>query len=514
MRLISNDDNTVIVESDDGVRLSWDVSVYDRTRLPTVDGVFDEINDFFQQRLKPEQRKNIFEVYVKIREALQIVAEPNALSKILITMVGELYKAIDFEEFEFWYKWKCVDRIIIPGNLKVQYDPDDPPERTYLKADYVKLVGLAVLLRPMIPIWGEYILRIKDQAGNVYKEYAAMRLMGQVPLVLEMEAMEKLRVYVQKSVGNDQKTMSAIFSGLGTSELPEYLLALVVVRRLVVGEVHASEERGNVISNIYGFLTGALKDLDRRFGGGISEKHREDDSIDDDSMSLVESYKVKAEVPAGEIAVLSMYTKNVVLMAKTIDPTVDEKMVLACVKQTLRNHEIEIQKFQVVLCQWLIKPAMSPMGLTHLNKEPFLRVMGVCQALLWHWGFFNLAALLTAKIYNLPENTMFAAETRLRIPNNQVDRLLQLYPHYHPADERKVGDDSYIRRNNTGCKAVRALAKEISGKVYQVTCLDDLTANCQSVDGTGRMPAPGDLAESVANLAITIAEGKQRYENH
>lgn len=505
MRLKMQKDNTILITSDDGEKLTWDVSIYDRTRLGDVDNVFKEINQYLQTREKDE-RLRIFDLYKEIYDTMEQIHDPNKLAQRLKNHVAKLYTMVPYSSVQYWYNLR--GRVVMPDNLKEECGPDDPPDRTYLRRDYQELVVLTIATRLMVPIWGEYIRRVKDQVGGKYKEYIAMRLLGKAKGIMNSESMQKLYRYVEKSIPPDHKAVSAIIGGIGSEEMPDYFLALVVVRRLAVTDVHASQDRGNIISNIYGFLTGALKDIDRRFGGGVTEKHRDDDPIDDDTVSLVETYKVKQAVPAGEIALLDQYSKNFLGMAKAIEPSISDKLVRECVRTSLKTQHLEVQKFQEVLCQWLVSVPSSPMGITYLNKEPLLRVMGVTQAVLWEWGFYELAALVTADVVALPADTMIAAETRMRIPNHLVDRLVELYGRTHP-DSPKGNE----RKHNVGCKAVRTFAKEISGRVYSLNCPEDLKANCPNVDARNRMPAPNDLAETVANLVIKLAEEQCELQN-
>ena len=103
--------------------------------------------------------------------------------------------------------------------------------RTYVKRDYTELVILAIALRPLIPIWDEYIDRIKDWVGSNYKEVAAMKLLHN-SCIAECPPMTRLMTYIQGSIDPDAEDLSGILSGLGSMEKPEWLLSMVVVIRL------------------------------------------------------------------------------------------------------------------------------------------------------------------------------------------------------------------------------------------------------------------------------------------
>ena len=74
------------------------------------------------------------------------------------------------------------DTIHIPVRLEDTFvHSDERPmtrDKTYTKPDYVKLIGLTLALRPMIPIWGEFIERTHKETGTSFKEYYAYLLMA------------------------------------------------------------------------------------------------------------------------------------------------------------------------------------------------------------------------------------------------------------------------------------------------------------------------------------------------
>lgn len=498
MELQLSDDSTVTLISDTGEYIAWNVSVFDRTRFTTVEDVFRDINGYWS-RLTENRRARIFAVYMEIYNALDSIHDPARLAAELIGLVEKLYAEMPMSEVEHWVKFYGTIRL--PETLKTEYDPDDPnPGRTYLKSDYLGLVILAVSLRPMVPVWGEYIRRIKGEAGSVYKEYAAMRLLSRSHLSSSVP-MERLRLYIESSVQYGNNNTAAILAGLGSAELPEWLLSVVVVRRMAVGEIDAIDDRGSIISNIYGFVSNTLKDLDRKFGGGIKEKHPEDSGMEDEG-SLLESYKVKQDLAAGDIVMFSVYTEEVLGMVCKIDETVPGDYISACVAHTHKLQELFIRQHHQTLCQWVMAKSMPPQSIPCLDKPALLRVMAATQSVLWHWGFPELAALVTADVAQMGKDMLLAVDSRSRIPAELVEELSALYPHgEREGDKLNPG----LRKNNVASKAIAALVKEMSGSTWTLTCPPELIKQCQGVDNLHRMAIPPNVMEMLAKLVIKLA---------
>lgn len=502
MELCLDAGSTVELIHDDGRKLLWDVSEFDRTRLVDVNDVFRDINGYWS-KLTPNRRNRIWEVYTKIHDSLNRITDPARLAQTLTGQVAELYAEMPLDEITHWVKFH--GNVKIPtASLKLVHDPDDNnPGRTYLHSDYMGLVDLVIALRPMVPIWGEYIRCIKTESGSSYKVYVAVRLLNRSHLITS-PPIERLRTYIECSIPYGNIEPSTILSGLGTAEMPDWLLSLVLVRRLAIGEIDALGDNGSIISNIFGFITNTLKDLGRKFGGTVREKHQEDVNIDDEG-SLIESYKVKEEIAAGDIAAFSVYTENVVRMTHHIDPTVPMDIIGKCIANASKMQGLYIRRHHLALCQWVMDRAMSPGSIPCLNKTALLRVMASTQAVLWHWGFPELAAMVTAEEVKSDRDMFLAVDSRTRIPNELVEQLNVLYPHFDQSDKTS----SQGRKNNVACIAIAALTKELTAFNWRVVAPAELLQRCQGIDNLNRIVVPMNVMEMLARLVLKIHQNKQ-----
>lgn len=481
--------------------LVWDVSVYGKTRYVAVVDLFREINGYWSY-ITEERREAIWNIYVQIHKTLYEIADPTQQVDRLILLVAKLYEQHPLNEIYHWTRFH--GDVKYPDTLKEVCDPDDIVARTYLRPDYVWLVAMAIALRPMVPIFGEYILRARDEAGSDYKEYAAFKLLAKSHII-SCAAMERLKVYVMSAIESEADSITPTLNGLGTSELPDWLLAMTVVRRVAPGDISVQDEKtGNLITNIHAFVSGALKDLDRKFGGAIREKYREDYGDDDDSMSFAEMFKVRQKNSIGDVALYSVYTENPTIMAMKIDPTIDVSKVHECLLSTSRLTEMEIRRnHHLVLVQWVINKVIPARGAENLNKQAILRAMATTQALLWHWGMPELAILATADVAADDAASLMVIESRSRIPADLQKTLNDLYPYTENAGRSK----GQSKNANVAVKNIQALAKEMSVPRWVINAPAALIQECPLIDKQNRMITPLNIMELIARLVIKLHLG-------
>lgn len=500
----ASDSTSSIVISHDGKRIDWIAAEYERGNDRSPEAVFRHINEFWAY-LPKNRQDAIFGVYEQIKEVLETVFDHNRLHSRLIGLVKDLYEQMPLEDFARWINFSSDIRV--PSNIKDEYGPGDTVERTYLRSHYQGLIMLALALRPMVPIWSEYISRIKNVAGNNYKEFRATGLLARAPIMHCIE-MKTLYRYIETNApvimeGNgDTSQAASTIGGLGTAQMPEWLLALVLVRRVSVGDLESEGEKGTIISNVHKYISSTIKSLDRRFKGKVRNKEQISDS-DDDNASIVENYKVKQDVSDGDLVALSIYSEQVVDIAHRIDPSIDPANINKCLSGLSRLYDKQIHQHQITICQWVVHPTISARGVPFLQKKALLRIMGVVQAALWHWGYPDLAVLMSAIPVQTEGDTMIAgSEGRNRIPRDQLDELVKLYPYYQQLSGKQQGE----RNLNVAGKAIDALARDLTEHEWQLVACDELVAQVSGVSASGRMLAPPDIKNQLAKLITDIAK--------
>jgi hypothetical protein len=526
----SNKSMSVLTLSHGDEDLSWDVSTYDRATFADIETVFDCINDFWKT-LPAERLTGIWNTYKEIHRALRASRDVFQLNQVLQLLVQKLYSYMPYEELRYWVNYKA--DVKIPSNVLVDYapsagtrsmpvykqpeiDPDGPvklpsitpmdlnypKELTYLRKDYQELAVLSVALRPMVPIWGEYIRLTEDQVGGSFKEYEAMGLLYLTELP-QTEAMNRLLLYMEHSVAIQPTSHSAIMGGLSVTTLPSWLLAGCLVRRLVFGQIHAQDEKTSIVANVYRYVNSTMKSLDSNFDGKVNPKKLPMEMNEDDNSSLADMYKVKQDVADAKIVALNIYaTERLYDMAARVDPSMPTVMVDDCLAFINTISHLPIRRHQTALAQWIIAPAISPRSVEYLNKKAVMHVLAVTQAALWHWGFFELAAILTAIERPIREvSIQWGSESRSRISKELVDELTVVYPHVR----RQRGKDKSVRQLNTGYRAIDLYCEFITQSEWQLNAPAPIAEKVESVGASRLLVIPPDLRMMLAQLILRLA---------
>jgi len=509
MRIEQTDKGTCLLHSGTGVSSAWNVSVFERTRYSGVDDVFRDINGYWSY-LSAARQQRIWRVYESIRVALdnynsiEEAMTLKTLGDLMIEGVCALYKEMPLAELEQWLR--LYGKVVYPATgLRKVHDPDDPmPDRTYLVADYQGLVLLTTALRPMVPIWGEYIRLIKQGTGSLYKEYIAMRLLGRSSIV-ESPAFERLRRYIECSITRETDTSAAVIAGLSRSEIPEWLLAVVTVRRMSVGEVDASEESGSIITNIYGFVTSTLNDLNKKFGG-IKEKYPEDNAsnADEGGGSMLESYRPRQRVSSGDTTLFNVAITDIENHVLQTDPTVPPHLIQICTQNIAHLSSLNITKHHMDMVKWVLPSVLSPRAVPSLYQEQLLCALAATQALLLHWGFNELALWVTSEGRQPDAHNVASLGAKMRISPELIERLNYFYPYIFNSHANGG------KKPNQAYTDIITLAQNILTNHWYSTSIESVIKESGiSIDASRRLKPSANLTENLAALVVHINQRKE-----
>lgn len=491
----------------------WDLKFYSNPKNATVENVFEYINGYWQS-LPASRQTDIFHAYERIQETIEGVVEPNMLHVRLTSEVERLYKLMPHEEIREWLMKRVTIRV--PPIIKERYNQleiaernqtkTDYKARTYLRDDYLELVYVAITLKAMIPIWSEYAKQLNyTQDTNSFREYQCFSLLNKTNVV-KAPAIAQLQTYIQTNNPEAKSQMSAALGGLGSSEMPDWLMSLAIIRKLVIIKLSSLENNDNIISVMYHHVGNSIKSLERKFQGRIKDKAKPRGSEDDESKSIVETYKIKQEISDGDLAVLSVYSENPGVMLERIDPSVPKEYLKTCLDFTRSESQQQRQPAhcQLVLLRWIMSPVLSPRSIDNINKLSLLTCFGVAQSVLWHWGFPDLALILTST-ETRDSNGMYLGgiESRTRIPNEDVEMFKLIYPHTY---QKKVKERD--RQANLTCCAIDELAKDIVRCDWRTHAPRPLMESSDGVDESGVMSAPADIRVQLSKLVLAIAENQ------
>lgn len=478
--------------------IHWPVPGYKTAGIPHREHLFDDFN-ILTGKLPENQQDALWQLYKEAREILNQVTDLSTLFAELSRVVAHIYEIVDYELVRRYVY--ASGNVQLPRNLKTSYGDGDIVERTYLKDDYVGMVILALGMRFMVPIWGEYLSIVTDRTGSEYKEKSVYDLIKRSTLY-HWQPLERLNEYVDATVGDLDSSLSTLLGGLSSVEIPQYMLALGVVRKLAVGPISAYTEDDNLIRSFYNFVDGNSKRLDVRFAGNIAPKKPLREGADDDNSSVWDMYKINQGVSDGDKVLIEVFTEDVETMLYRVHPDMEDlDKVNQCMVIMSKLHDIDVEYHHVVFTQWVLAKAVPPKGVQSLNKKSLLRCMAVTQAVLWDWGYHELALLMGAqRVKNDRSDVFIGLDGRNRVHRDLVEKLNETHPYYRRRS-RKLDPG---KRENVAIKAIDTVCDSFVRDEWRINAPEALMNAHGHTQITRVLTVSGDIKNQMAKLILQI----------
>lgn len=526
--------------------LRFATPLFSKVKLANVDGVFGDFNAFLKG-LSPKTHDVVWDYYRTIHEILvdpndmkdpgsESVATNTFLIQENIRRITECFRMDDLKAFLL-----TKTNLFIPADTLDHIDqskgryPD--PDQTYLKNDYINLATLSLALRPLIPIWGEFL----NQGGlglgdDLYKELEAYSLIANTELLtwpnhqqvkadgyFEPGAKDKLERYIEIRVanpngkglgkaGNADAMKMFLWKGVPSSEVAIRLLAMVFLRRLTIIPLTDHRVGANIIANVHNYVKTKLTPQDMG-ADRIEAKKSEDSNIseeDSDNTGVLEEYKIKQKAAEGDIVLHEVYSKDMVGMATHIDPTINLKLLEQCIKTMGRADEVRVNEHQILLAQWVMAKAFPARAFRYIHKPATLRLLTTTQALLWHWGFFDLACLMLVKRVDMEQGGIVMGLTEgtqplVRYNRDRQDEMVTYFPHQYPVSGRNPDP----KQGNVAVIGAQELTKLIFSGTWEYLGPQALYREANQPEGRRLLTVPLDIKNNISEMIIKLAEINQ-----
>lgn len=480
-----------------GEELRWSTSTYTKIKFHNLSRLFAELNEHWLS-LPEEDQAEIFAAYRDIHDALQEVSDHQEHLKYLRKQVKRIYKYWTAEDV-----WRAMSKIevVYPSTMQQAHSNDSNTGRTYLVNDYKNLVHLALAFRPMIPIFGQYNRVVKEISGTPHKETMAVSLLNDT-YINDLPAIEKLVQHMEETLTNFPHARTAILGGhMGTASLPHWLASKAAYRRIAIGEVDSGNDISSIITNVFNFVKSVLDSIPRNFGGSVRVKTRtQESSNSEENISFLESLKIREAMSGGHKRLINVYCRDGLTIALRIDPTVPEELVNRCTQLTGSWASVLIQPHQKKLARYVISSQFSPRYLDITGREQTLTLIGVAQALLYHWGYLSLAGLMTAQPIEdhsiAPATSLWARDT---LSKEYQDLLQERLPYHRPVVKK---DQSAVDLND-GVVAINGIARDIYTSEWVIQEPEWLAKEVPRTD-VGTLLIPPDLRNHLARLLLHV----------
>lgn len=499
------DPSYVLVEHN-GVEIEWTVGEYVKRIEIVGPSIFDSINQYWATR-SALQQENIWQCYQRIKDVLESVNDAVPLLHELQPLLQALYDEHKIEEIDKWFAFNSLTHNInIPAQFEEEYIySDERPgnrEKTYTRQDYIRLVGLAISLRPMIPIWGEFLNITKRETGTNYKEKYAYALLAKTKLV-ECAAMEKLRIYLAGNLKSDRPMEAAILAGVGSEDYVSWLLSALIVNRICVGDVRGIEGPPHLVIASYKYIEPYIRSVNG-VGFGDQVKAKEFGTGDgDQEPSRLESFKIRSEHAQGDISIFDVYLRddNLTTAAKRLCPSIDLEMLHEVKSACEALKTTYPQAFQIALMQWILAPIIPPRAGFYIEPDKAINGLALAQTLLLQKGHMRLGLLITAKAaYTQGVQQVSGLGSMARLTREQIDELNKLYPYGRIPMSRPNA-----KSPNDAIVAIDKVADGFSSGDWTIIAPDRFMVYNSEVIPR-RQGCPPDIKQMLAALVIDVAK--------
>lgn len=492
-----------------GEKIGWKLTPLFKRTTQRGDVNFDlygEVNVFFS-RMNDEDQQALFSVYQRLREVLHKPRIFTHHRHAMRELTKEFYDIMRYEDVLQWIKF--YSEIPVPDNVEQEYvQVDEKPYTrmmTYVHEDYRKLQALVVLLRAMIPVWGDILAQEGKSIDTDWKETNLFKFLGSSAL-MNCEPMEKLRFYTNnlyQTIYAKDKDLndSGIFAGMSSHDMPVWILGYVVVRKIAVGVVGASEDRKtNLISSVYNIVDSKLKNNTQNWSGLVKMKESFDDAGDDDNkLSVFERNRKRPPLADGEITMSEVVASDISMARASKFPWLPVSLFKESMRTVMALKNVDIQPVQIALAEVALQDWLTPNELGRFDVPLLMGNLALAQALAWHRGHHAIAALLTAR-HEPPTSTNSG-----RLGNTEQAKLNELFPYHHRSISKQKRE--LQKTTNPAIRTIDLAFKDIGQYDWYTTIPDSwLNSSPEPIFG-GRLVAISDLRLKLAEYVIAFQEG-------
>ena len=503
----------IIKHNDKEVR--FNVSGYDRRIFEPVSpddvDIVKHINDYWESLPNFKQEK-IFECYVNIKNVFESTYDTILLTNALLDPIKSLFDEHPIQEVEEWLVWKS--DVIIPTKnsagkviFENTYVHDDMKPgtkvQTYTRNDYIGLISMALSLRIMVPIWGEFLYRIRGPVGTNFKEMHSLHLLRKTDII-NCTYMDRLREYINSNTKIDDSIFGAILDGIGSEDYPQWIYSLVIVRRLCIGNFSGVNPDINLVTFIFNYVRQKMgPNGTSAFGGNIVNdkfKYFDDNSNDDDNASRTESYKIRQSVPTGDLVSIDFYLSNPIAVANALDPSISPDLLSSCLNSCMVFKTNVIWPVQVTLAKWIMSKVIPARAFNNLSKEKVINAIAISQAWLFSHDHKELGCLIGAIASDNSQTMQLGGiDSRSRITREQMEILNILYPFTTIRSSKQK-----TKPANEAVVAIDEVSTQLSHRDWILTAAPEYVKSVTGDPRYTRYSSPYDAKIKLAALIIDI----------
>lgn len=461
---------------------------------------------------RPEKQVAIFQCFKALRQALDERLEFEQLQAVFRQQAIMLLELHSFEDMDYFIRNNI--HMPIPADIIDVFDPTTSDligtrERTYVKEDYRQLIILTLCIRPLGIVWGEYIKYVENKIGTVWKEYNAYQmLLG--TWVRDSKPFLRLQEFVDGNLEaaiiekGDGIIAPAIVAGIGSSQYADWLLGVVMLRRLVFSDLAMRKPDTNLIKAIYAYLGTKINNGPSSFKGRLNNKVLENDSGGEEGkLSILESYKSKIDLPVGRVAVIEYLLtaeEQCFSVGTSVEPDLDPVLLHQFLESASYLMNEAVSDGQVLLAQYTLSTSIHARFFPRLEKMYLINALAVTAAVLWSRGFYQLA-LLAVAYPAIAESGYITPDEPMKVSNELMARLEAFYPY-----NRRLSAKQAKRQPKLGANVLDIFFKYFCRNDWITTLPSHLTQTLPYLEQDGLYRQQTDLKVEIARYLVDINE--------
>lgn len=513
---------TAVAVEHNGIELEWSARAYSKVKLADPNRVFKELNEYLET-VDPQTHSRMFQSYEEIHKLFRLGYDPSMIAASLVHHMGEISKCLPMGKLRRWLL--TLGNLHIPNDVQESINEDsryNKREQTYLKADYINIATEALASQAMIPMWGEYMDQCTDQ--ELYKENHVIALInetemanwpvGETDLLGEevQTVFDKLASYIKYCVDDEPLNLARGFAGMSSTDVRVLLQSKVLARRLTLIPLNDPTSH-SIVANIYRYVTTNMAPAERSTADRVAKKLPEGGGGDDeDKTSFIESHKTKGRISPGDIEAFNVDAMDYELLAEEVDPTICKDKLRQCISCIQQVGSLEIRPHQILIAQWVMAKAYPARAFYHVSKLPVNYLLATAQALLWHWGFKDVAILLQVEPLRHGDHnsTTQLSQTRTgsRIATRFRPQLDELYPHMKLQKTPQNGSETPKPENMAGL-AINSCNQSVRSSNWVYHGPDALYREANQVTHNRVLIIPQTIKHTLTEVVLHLAQINQ-----
>lgn len=492
----------VLVKHENEEPIFWEMK-----KIKAGKDTFRDINAFLKASDISVQRR-VFDCMKGMRDILDNVFEFNTTTKLLNEKIIDLYRVLSWELVERWMDKRSSVRL--PSDLKEELQEDDRPVQTYLKPDLYALAALSITIKPLVPVWSEY-MALDGSFSEINKEIFAYQLLDRSEII-DCPAMRRFNDFVDVVVADTDPGMKNILHGIGSADIPIWTVALLVVTRLSTIELSHNDDEGlpeavNPVKKMWGAIKGKMPADGGRGGKGDvrSKRMGSETGGEEDNVSVAESYKVREDISDGERVEFDYAAKlNFERAEKLLGPNYDKDLLKRVHARNIRRNFFNPTEVQLKTNSIVVSSIFPTRALPHTDRNGAIEMISLAQVHLHQNGFSSIADLIGAICIDYSDSISSGGQIR----EDQLNIFNDIYSFERYSAINASRGKAQLR--NPGVIATLAIFNGFSNFKWERDIDDAISNESKLIESSnGVFVVPANFKQMVADLIIFLNTNKQ-----